>query len=271
MDNTRRQFLKIAGLSVLGLGAKPVIEAAASGVQQYETDPKAMHAKRWAMVVDQKKCLKAKKGCKDCVLACNTVHNIPDFSQEPDRVKRHQAEKDEVKWIWQTGFENAFPGQGNEYVEEYIKDSLRGMPIMVLCNHCENPPCVRVCPVQATFRRKDGIVMMDYHRCIGCRFCMAACPYGARNLNWQDPRPFIKKVNPDYPTRTRGVVEKCNFCDERLAVGKMPACVEACKEKALVFGDLTDPKSEVRELLRKNPNIQRKPQLGTHPQVYYIL
>ena len=80
--------------------------------------------------------------------------------------------------------------------------------------------------------------MMDFHRCIGCRYCMAGCPYGSRSFNWKDPRPFIKKINLEFPTRTKGVVEKCNFCEERLVQGLLPACVEACKEKALVFGDL---------------------------------
>ena len=182
--------------------------------------------------------------------------------------------KHEVKWIWQTPFDHAFPESENEFMKEYVKESMKGLPFIVLCNHCDNPPCVRVCPTKATFRRPDGIVMMDYHRCIGCRFCMAACPYGARSLNWQDPRPFIKteQLNREFPTRTRGVVEKCTFCDERLAKGLMPACVDACKDfKALVFGDLEDPKSEISELLRKNPSIRRKPQLGTQPSVYYIL
>ncbi len=262
MDETRRQFLKIAGLSVIGLGAKPGRDALAAGdASRYEPDKKALKAKRWAMAVIQKKCSAAKPGCVDCVEACNLVHNIPKFDNP----------KDEVKWIWRAPYENAFPGQSSQGIDEFVHKGLNNTPFMVLCNHCDNPPCVRVCPVQATFRRPDGIVVMDYHRCIGCRFCMAACPYGARSLNWRDPRPFIAKENPDYPTRTRGVVEKCNFCSELLAVGKPPACVAACKEKALVFGDLEDPNSEIRELLRTNASIQRKPQLGTRPMVYYIL
>jgi molybdopterin-containing oxidoreductase family iron-sulfur binding subunit len=130
---------------------------------------------------------------------------------------------------------------------------------------------VRVCPTQATFQRADGIVMMDYHRCIGCRFCMAACPYGSRSMNYRDPRPFIRKINPDFPTRTKGVVEKCNFCEERLARGILPACVTVCKEKALVFGDLEDSGSDVRRLLDGRFSIRRRPDLGTEPQVYYIL
>jgi Fe-S-cluster-containing dehydrogenase component len=145
--------------------------------------------------------------------------------------------------------------------------------MIVLCNHCGDPPCVRVCPTHATWRRKDGIVMMDMHRCIGCRYCMAACPYGSRSFNWSDPRKFIpeKAINPGYPTRTKGVVEKCSFCNERIDIGLIPACVEACKEKALVFGDINDPGSNVRKLLQKRFAIRRKPSLGTEPHVYYMI
>ncbi len=113
--------------------------------------------------------------------------------------------------------------------------------------------------------------MMDYHRCIGCRYCMAACPYGSRSFNWVDPRPFIKDINLDYPTRTKGVVEKCNFCEERLAKGLLPACVEACQHKALIFGNLEDPRSEIRERLSSHYTIRRKPGLGTEPKVYYLI
>ncbi len=112
-------------------------------------------------------------------------------------------------------YEQAFPDQENKFATEPLQDRR----VLVLCNHCDNPPCVRVCPTQATWRRDDGIVMMDYHRCIGCRYCMAACPYGSRSFNWRDPRPYIKDINDGYPTRTKGVVEKCNFCEERLATG----------------------------------------------------
>lgn len=262
MESTRRRFLKIAGLSVLGLGSRPVLDAIAdTGQAQYVPGPNTLVGKRWAMVVDQKKCLKAKEGCRDCAAACHKVHNVPLFDNT----------KDEVKWIWLDKFEHAFPGDENKFLEEYMKESMKGLPLPILCNHCDNPPCVRVCPVKATFRRDDGIVMMDYHRCIGCRFCMAACPYGARSLNWRDPRPFVKELNPEFPTRCRGVVEKCNFCFERLAKGLIPACVEACKDKALMFGDVEDPASPIRDILKKNFTVRRKAHLGTNPQVYYIL
>ena len=140
-----------------------------------------------------------------------------------------------------------------------------------MCNHCDNPPCVKVCPVLATWKRDDGIVMMDMHRCIGCRYCIAACPYGSRSFNWKDPRPYIGTINKQYPTRARGVVEKCNFCTERLAKGLPPACVDACKNQALLFGNINDPHAEISSVLRKNFTIRRKTSLGTIPEIYYIV
>jgi len=113
--------------------------------------------------------------------------------------------------------------------------------------------------------------MMDWHRCIGCRYCMAACPYGSRSFNWTDPRPNIARQDPDFPTRTKGVVEKCNFCDERLAKGKLPACVEACPQNAMYFGDLDAAGSEIRQLLESEYAIRRKPELGTKPEIFYIV
>jgi Fe-S-cluster-containing dehydrogenase component len=257
LKSSRRSFLKLAGISALGLGAGTILDSLAANQQpKTSRNPKALVGKRWAMVVDLTR--KCPDKCKDCIDACHLVHNVPDFGNP----------KDEVKWIWNEPFEHAFPGQQHEY----LKEGLREKPVLVLCNHCDNPPCVRVCPTKATFKRQeDGIVMMDYHRCIGCRFCIAACPYGARSLNWRDPRPFIKEMNREFPTRTKGVVEKCTFCEERLAKGLIPACVEACKEKVLVFGDLKDPNSEIRRLLQLHHTIRRKPELGTSPQIYYIV
>jgi len=257
MEVKRRDFLKIAGVAALGLAAKPSIDVITS-LPGRDAMPleQALVGERWAMVINLRTCLE-KEGCRDCVKACHEVHNVPDMADP----------KDEIKWIWDVPFEEAFPSQKHDY----IQDDLRHSPVTVLCNHCDNPPCTRVCPTGATWKREDGIVMMDYHRCIGCRYCMAACPYGSRSFNWRDPRPFIEETDPVFPTRTKGVVEKCNFCVERLARGQLPACVESCEGKSLVFGDLADPNSEVRELLRGQYSIVRKPGLGTRPSVYYIL
>jgi molybdopterin-containing oxidoreductase family iron-sulfur binding subunit len=172
-----------------------------------------------------------------------------------------------VKWVWKEAYERVFP----ERVTPYATAEAKERPTLVLCNHCDNPPCVRVCPTRATWKRDDGIVVMDQHRCIGCRYCMAACPYGSRSFNWQDPRPHLAALDPGYPTRTKGVVEKCTFCEERLAAGRPPACAEACKEKALVFGDTNDPAGDLRQLLGRQYSIRRRPELGTRPQVYYLV
>lgn len=257
MSMDRRQFLKIAGLSTIGIGAgwirsKPGDFLEAS--QFLETE-ELLHAKQWAMVVDMRR-FKTEEDYKKVVDACHRTHNVPDFNNP----------KDEIKWIWTDTYEHAFPGQENEFMPEQMKHKL----FPLLCNHCENPPCVRVCPTKATFKRKDGIIIQDLHRCIGCRYCMAACPFGARSFNYWDPRPFIKEPNPEYPTRMIGVVEKCIFCEERLAKGQMPVCVEA-SNGALVFGDIADPNSEVRKILNANYTIRRKTELGTRPSVYYIL
>ncbi|HYB21800.1 MAG TPA: 4Fe-4S dicluster domain-containing protein [Thermodesulfobacteriota bacterium] len=255
MEWSRRTFLKVAGTSALGLGFKPALDALAGNAgSKLLKGPSALAAKRWAMAIDLAKC---PLSCTDCVAACHETHNVPDFGNP----------KDEVKWIWREPYGDVFPAQEHKFMGAGWKEK----SVIVLCNHCEEPACVRVCPTQATFKRPDGIVMMDYHRCIGCRFCVAGCPYGARSMNFRDPRPFIKKVNPDFPTRTRGVVEKCNFCVERLEQGLPPACVAACQEKALTFGDLENSAAQIRELLRAHFAIRRKPELGTHPQVYYLV
>ena len=252
MTPTRRQFLIIAGISAVGVVCPSVARLMASRSES----PKAtgLKARRWAMVVDSAKC---RADCTDCFTACHNAHNVPDIGNP----------KEEVKWIWSERFDHVFHAESHAHIPE----AMRTRPIPILCNHCDNPPCVRVCPTGATFRRPDGIVMMDSHRCIGCKICLAACPYGARSINFRNPRPFIRKLNPDFPTRSKGVIEKCNFCEERLAKGILPACVMACEEKALVFGDVEDPHSEVRQLLDRKFTICRRAELGTKPQVYYIL
>ena len=253
MKVTRKGFLRLLGGSALATGAGKLVKAVAhaASVPAFSNDASR---RRWGMAIDMQKC---GKGCDDCARACRAAHNVP---QIPDPAH-------EVKWTWHEPYEDIFP----EDQTGFARPGLAASPLMVLCNHCEDPPCVRVCPTQATWKRSsDGIVMMDYHRCIGCRYCMAACPYGSRSFNWVDPRPYIDPLNPDYPTRTQGVVEKCNFCEERLGDGLLPACVEACGEKALVFGDLNDPNSSLRQVLASRAFKQRMPELGTGPSVFYL-
>ena len=251
----RRTLLRVAGVSLLAGAGRKVASALAAVVG---SGPSAAPppARRWAMVIDLPKCLKD-ESCTKCIAACHRAHNVPLISDP-----RH-----EVKWIWKASFEDAFPSQESTLTAL----TLRGKQVPVFCNHCADPPCVRVCPTQATWKRPDGIVMMDWHRCIGCRYCMVACPYGSRSFNWVDPRPYLAELNPDFPTRTKGVVEKCTLCYERLEKGQLPACVEACTPKAMAFGDLDDPKSEVRRLLEARYSIRRKPELGTQPEIYYLV
>lgn len=259
MDNNRRKFLKIAGIAAaVGMGAGTplsVMGAYEPHVEKYKENSAKLHAKRWGMVIDTRK-FQSEEDFERCIEACHQVHNVPEIHSNQ-----------EVKWLWTDHYHHVFPGTENPFIAKDVEHR----EYLLLCNHCENPPCVRVCPTKATFKRDDGIVLMDFHRCIGCRYCMAGCPYGARSFNFMDPRPHIKhELNERIPTRTKGVVEKCNFCAERLAVGEQPACVEASKG-AMIFGDLGDSKSEIRKVLNENFTIRRKPELGTEPSVFYII
>lgn len=264
MKTMRRNFLKIAAMAALGWGVRPASKLLASGGSEpsegllfasrhaVHAGPNALKASRWAMVIDTAKL--NEKVMEDIVHVCHTIHNVPNIPGNQN-----------IKWIWETHMDHLFLEDLHEFQPENGAKAA-----LALCNHCDNPPCVRVCPTKATFQREDGIVMMDFHRCIGCRYCMAGCPYGSRSFNFMDPRPYIEKTTPDFPTRTKGVVEKCEFCAERLAEGKMPACVEV-SEGALTFGDLADPESDVRKLLAERFSIRRSPTLGTKPCVYYLV
>ncbi|MET1124227.1 MAG: sulfate reduction electron transfer complex DsrMKJOP subunit DsrO [Archaeoglobaceae archaeon] len=255
---SRRKFLIFVGASAASV-AIPVSSMQYSAREVSEK-------RRWAMAVDIEKCTEcmeefiAKTGNTEvkppCVVACDLENNVPEFED-----KRIDPQWMRIAKIKKEGVANP---------KEYY--------IPLLCNHCEHPPCVAVCLTLASFKRPDGIVMIDTHRCIGCRYCMVACPYGARSFNWEDPREHLKKVNPRVPPRTKGVVEKCTFCahriDEAVARGEepVPACVEACQKfgkGALVFGNIKDPNSEVARIVRENVVLQLRANLGTDPHVYY--
>jgi len=258
MNEERREFIKktsigfLAGIGVSsGLFLNFLMEKTDASLW---SDKTVAGTVRWGMLIDMRKCI---DGCQKCVDACRLVHNVPDFGHS-DR---------QIAWLKKSPYSEVFSTSDQDFIsKERIKKSF-----LSLCNHCADPSCVRACPTQATFKRFDGIVALDYHRCTGCRACMASCPYGAISFNWSEPRPAIKALNDSYPTREKGVVEKCNFCSERLLKGKVPACVEACPELTLTFGDLNDPKSAIRVLLEKNQTMQRKPELGTLPSVFYII
>ena len=266
MSESRRDFLKELGTAAVGIGCSvPLLDPSRWVVGPPQAGLSAP-TRQWAMVVDLEKC--SREDVRHaCIEACDREHNVPHIP-DPDN---------EVKWVWTEAYEHVFPDE----VHAHTSPDLRELPVLVMCNHCTNPPCVRVCPTEATWKREsDGIVMMDMHRCIGCRYCMAACPYGARSFNWRDPRPYVEhgpdgKPASDFPTRMKGVVEKCTFCEQRIRTGQEPACVEAANqvpggEGALVFGDITDPSSAVSRILRDENTICRRAGLGTGPNVYYV-
>lgn len=266
MSKKRRDFLKVAGAGACAMAATqlvgtPAALAAAAKKRVRVPHPEhqlpgALEAGHWGMVIDTAK-FQDSELVRKIVNACHTYHNVPEIEGDS-----------KIKWIWPATYEEAFT-EHNQFLPEDIEQR----SFMLLCNHCEHPSCVKVCPTKATFKRQwDGIVVMDMHRCIGCRYCMAGCPYGARSFNFHNPHAYLDetKINPDYPTRMLGVVEKCTFCVERLARGMMPACVEA-SDGALIFGDLDDPKSEIRQVLAEKFTIRRKVGLGTEPSVYYII
>ena len=265
MDETRRSFLKKAGCTVLGLGCGfPLLGTGCTGATSHAAHGEEPTESQLAMVIDIQKCLD--KRVRDaCVKACKQVHNLPSDTVDPER---------ETKWIWSDKFGHAFPDQAHGQTTHTMREN----PVLILCNHCSNPACTKVCPTGATWKRKhDGVVMMDMHRCIGCRYCMVACPYGARSFNWGQARPSIEaEIRPEYPTREKGVVEKCTFCAERIRIDQEPACVEAARrvpggQGALTFGNLADPHSDVKRLLKEHRTISRKNGLGTKPNIYYIV
>lgn len=224
---------------------------------------------RWGMVIDLDKCV----GCQACVIACKEENNVPHGSPEEQRLRR------EIYWHKMVAVSKGkFP---------HIRTEILPMP----CMQCDHAPCVTVCPAKATFRREDGIIMQSYRRCIGCKYCMVACPYGARSFNYksQEIKPYHRQDEPPerktwgpwpFPNRTQGVVEKCTFCfhriDQGLKEGKrigievVPACVEACPSQARIFGDLDDPQSPISKLLASRPSFRLREELATKPKVIYL-
>ena len=250
----RREFVKLLGVLGLTGAAGELLGQQFSAMDA----PTAMAAESevkgpyWGMVIDLKTCI----GCNRCVYACQATNDTADGH------------------LW------------NILVED--KEHF-GLPVFMTrpCMHCENAPCVEVCPVHATYHREDGLVEMDYDRCIGCRYCMVACPYGARVFNWKentDPNPKAGTWGePEIPRRARGVVEKCTFCGHRLDKAAergltpgidreaTPACCNICPTSARVFGDLRDPNSPASLALKGRQAIVLRANLGTKPRVFYLL
>lgn len=237
----RRSVLGLGGAVAVGVALAPGVRLLAAPEDRTE----ASGDRRWAMLVDVNRCA---SDCTECTVACRAENNVPLFG-DPDR---------DIHWI--------------RKVELRDKERRRNaLSLPVLCNHCEHPPCVHVCPTEASFIRKDGIVLVDKHRCIGCRYCMLACPYKARSLVYFDPKR-TESSNPDVPMRGKGVVEKCTFCVHRVDDGLAPACVEACRKsgnEAMLFGDLNDFNSEISKRVRAEKTQTIRPDLGLKPHVHY--
>jgi Fe-S-cluster-containing dehydrogenase component len=203
-------------------------------------------------------------GCRRCVYACVQENNQ---SRDPQIQWIRVLEMDKAAGI---DFEHANP----YYDPERVPDPDH-FYLPVACQQCRNPPCTRVCPVNATWQEPDGIVVIDYDWCIGCRCCMAACPYGARHFNWTTPHLPAEELNPDLHVlgnrpRPKGVVEKCTFCIQRVRAGRYPACVEVCPVGARKFGNLVDPESEISAILREKRVFVLKTELRTEPKFYYF-
>ena len=257
---TRREFVTImvgagATVAVAAVLADP-LNSVAQSLLGTDTEVNAEEAPastgpRWGMVIDLRKCI----GCEYCVFACQATNDVTD----------------EMRW------------------NVHIMDETPTGNIFHLtrpCLHCNHAPCVSVCPAQATYRRDDGLIIMDYDLCIGCRYCQVACPYDARSFNWK-AREGASGYQPEWGNaeverRPRGVAEKCTFCihriDRGLAQGLVPgvdrpatpACVNICPVQARIFGDLNDPASPVSQAIKSLPTFRLREDLGTEPNVYYV-
>lgn len=235
---SRRDFLKSATVAA-GMTVVP-------GVMLYRfaeaksADQAVTSSVRWGLLIDTTKCV---SGCDDCVKACNTEHGLNEETRA--EVKAQWIRKVELR-DKQTGKKHSLP---------------------LMCQHCETPPCVDVCPTGASFKRVDGIVLVDKHICIGCRYCMMACPYKARSLIHET----LENQKPHSP-RGKGTVESCTLCVYRVDNDKQPACVEACTKanhNAMVFGDLKDPNSPISRRLAEVSSSALRPDMKLNPGVRY--
>ena len=234
--------------------------AAKYGKQVTVSDAGPLPGVVFGYALDISRCI----GCRRCVYACAAENNQ---SRDPQVhwIRVLQMDKDHgVDFTHADAYyqPDEVPQEGHFYVP-------------VSCQQCQNAPCTKVCPTGATWTEKDGIVVIDYDWCIGCRCCMAACPYGARHFNWAEPRLPDGEVNPSMHylgnrPRPRGVVEKCTFCIQRVRAGRYPACVEVCPVGARKFGNLLDPDSEIRYIIEHKRVMVLKEELNTMPKFFYF-
>lgn len=248
----RRAFLKASGGLVLFGGA--FVYGVPKMVPYHGIPPiedSRLAGRRMGMVVDLNAC---QQDCTACMDACRAENNVAS----------HDDKSIDIHWIRRVDVtREVSPGEHPDRVRK----------VLLMCQHCEHPPCAQVCPVQATYQREDQIVIVDQHRCIGCRYCMIACPYSVRFFNFEENHEEWENLNTERPKRSHGVAEACTMCAHRLDLGRPPACVEACANvgaNALHCGDLNDPESNVSALIARGGAMRLREDLGTEPKVFFL-
>ncbi len=215
----------------------------------------------WGYGLDLSRCI----GCRRCVYACVEENNSSRRNPQSQWIRVIRLKKGSL-----INLEDSEHYYNPEQVPE------KGfLYIPVQCQHCEEPPCVKVCPVHATWKEPDGLVVVDYNWCIGCRYCIAACPYRGRTFNWAEPSVPSDKWNTSVHylgnrPRMRNIVDKCTFCIQRVRMGRYPACVEVCPTGSRKFGNLLDPQSEIRYVIENKRTFRLKEDLRTEPKFYYF-
>ncbi len=229
------------------------------GLRPEIRDIKAKDGVEFVYALNLSRCV----GCRKCVHACVAENN--------------QSRDPEIQYIRVLEMPRGTTDieHGNHHYEKPLVPSDDHYYMPIQCHQCADAPCVKVCPVEATWTEPDGLTVIDYDWCIGCRYCEAACPYWARRFNWEEPGGLNKdNINPDmsYLTnrpRKKGVMEKCTFCAHRTREGEMPACLEVCPVGARKFGNILDPESEVRQILKNKRTFTLKEEVGTMPRFFY--
>ena len=260
IDTRRRGFLKTSlGVAAVAIAPGMLLFDLAHG------KPEGVSGKvRWGMLIDTTQC---REGCNDCVAACNKENGLSGGTNGQARSPLPNPLPQAGEGANDSLRETRLKSTDSQWIRKIeLKDvsSGRELSLPMMCQHCEHPPCVDVCPTNASFKRADGIVLVDRHRCIGCRYCMMACPYKARSFVHEP----LHDQNPDVP-RGKGTVEACSLCVHRIDQGQQPACAEACPNKAILFGDLNDPESEIARKVGSVASVQVRADLRLNPGIRY--